>query len=124
MNKRVKEIRTRLKMKQHEFGGLLGIGRDAISNIELNRTEVKEPIIKLICKEFNINEEWLRTGNGEMFNSNSKEDDLAIWAGRLVKETGVEDSFMKQFVHMLSKLDTDDWKVLEKMAKMLSEDKK
>jgi transcriptional regulator with XRE-family HTH domain len=124
MNGRIKKVRNHLKMTQKEFGDILGIGRDAISNIELNRAEIKEPIIKLICKEFSINEAWLRTGVGDMFYYDDREDELAVWAGNLIRESGMEDNFMKQFVHMLSKLNTDDWKVLEKMARILSEEKK
>ena len=59
-----------LKMTQDAFGVALGVNRDVIKNIELNRLakpEQKEPLYKLICKSFNVNYEWLTTGNGDMY---------------------------------------------------------
>ena len=70
MHTRIKEVREHLGLSQTEFGKRLGISRDAVSNLEYNRLkkpEQKEPIIKLICREFGVNETWLRTGEGEMF---------------------------------------------------------
>lgn len=55
------------KFSQVDFGKILGIGRDAFSNIENNRVDVKEHIIKLICQTFNVNEDWLRYGNEPVF---------------------------------------------------------
>lgn len=65
---RMRLIRQENNLTQSEFGDRLGISRDVYANIENNRLkkpETKDPIIKLICKEFNISEEWLKTGNGE-----------------------------------------------------------
>lgn len=59
-----------LHLSQTAFGELLGVSRDVISNIEQNRLkqpEKQEPIYKLICKTFDINDQWLRTGEGEMY---------------------------------------------------------
>lgn len=68
---RIKELRKdHLHLSQAEFGQRLGISRGSVANIELNllkRPEQKEPIIKLICREFNVSEHWLRTGEGEPF---------------------------------------------------------
>ena len=74
LNERIREIRKNAKLNQTEFGEKLGVSRSVIANIELdlNKTGVPDNIIKLICLTFNINENWLRTGNGEMFNQNSK----------------------------------------------------
>ena len=67
MNERIKEIRKSLNLSQDEFGRRLGVTRGAITNIELNKTEPKELFLELICKVFDVNEHWLRTGKGEMF---------------------------------------------------------
>ncbi len=65
---RIKLLRKKyLSLTQLEFGNRLGVSRDVIGNIEYNRLakpEAKEPLIRLICKEFNVNEDWLRTGAG------------------------------------------------------------
>ena len=68
MNKRFKEIRKSLKLTQESFGSKLGVTRTAICNIEKGERNVTDQMFKSICREFNINEEWLRTGEGEMFN--------------------------------------------------------
>jgi transcriptional regulator with XRE-family HTH domain len=67
MHNRVKDIRKRLKLTQGEFSKRIGIGGSALSKIELNETVLTEQNIKLICKEFNVNEKWLRTGEGCVF---------------------------------------------------------
>jgi len=74
---RIKELRkNHLKMSQTEFGKRLGVSIDVIANIEherLARPEQKEPLMKLISKEFSVNYDWLMTGKGEMFDE-SQED--------------------------------------------------
>lgn len=73
---RVRELRKTLKLTQAEFGKRLSVSVDVITNIEngrLARPEQKEPLYKLMCKEFNVNYEWLTMGKGEMFNE-SQED--------------------------------------------------
>lgn len=68
ITERVKKIRQDNHLSQTEFGEKLGVTRNVINNIELNRnkTSVPDNIIKLICLTFSINEDWLRTGKGEM----------------------------------------------------------
>lgn len=67
MNTRLKSIRHILKMTQPEFGKLCGKSRDAIATYESGRVIPDDTFIKVICLTFNVNEEWLRTGNGSMF---------------------------------------------------------
>lgn len=70
MHDRIKELRKKqLKMTQEEFGQRLGVTRDTIGNIELNRLarpDQKLSLIRLMCKEFNVNEEWILHGTGPM----------------------------------------------------------
>lgn len=66
MHERIKELRKSCKLTQEAFGNRLSITRDMVNNIERGRVEIKDHIVKLICSEFSINEEWLRYGNGEM----------------------------------------------------------
>lgn len=67
MNERLRAIREHTKLSRAAFGARLGISGDVINNLERGRVAVKEHIIKLVCNEFNINEKWLRTGDGEPF---------------------------------------------------------
>lgn len=66
MNKRLTEIRKSKNLTMEEFGLALGVTKTAISRLEKGERNLTEQMIKLICREFNINEEWLRTGKGTM----------------------------------------------------------
>ena len=74
---RIRELRKKyLKLSMESFGNRLGVSRDTINNIELNRLkkpEQKLSLYKLICSEFNVSEEWLLNGTGDMFTSNESE---------------------------------------------------
>lgn len=67
MKERIKKIRRELDLTQQEFADRLGVKRGAIANYEIGRNEPVDSIISLICREFSVNEEWLRTGYGEIF---------------------------------------------------------
>lgn len=67
MNERIKKIRKSLNLSQEEFGKRLGVSRGVVVNIELNRAEIKPLFIEHLCSVFNVNEEWLFSGYGEMF---------------------------------------------------------
>lgn len=62
MNKRIKEVRTSEKLSQEKFGKKIGVSRDTIANIEMGRIDIKDIFVTSICREFNINEKWLRYG--------------------------------------------------------------
>ena len=67
MYTRIKKLRKSLDLTQHEFANRLGISRNTIATYETGKSNPSDPAISLICREFNVNEEWLRTGSGEMF---------------------------------------------------------
>lgn len=74
MNMRIKEVRKTLRLSQREFGEKLGVSRDVINNLEVGRVEPKDVLVKHICDIYSVNETWLRTGEGTMFNL--KEDNI------------------------------------------------
>lgn|GEM_PF-996873 len=67
INQRIRKIRTTLNITQAKFSEGAGISINALANIEYNRVEVTEVVIKAICAVYNVNEIWLRTGTGKMF---------------------------------------------------------
>lgn len=69
MNERIKELRKSLGLTMEKFGERLGVTKVAISNIEKGNRNVTDQMFKFICREFNVNENWLRTGEGSMFNN-------------------------------------------------------
>ena len=64
---RIRKIRRDLDLTQQEFADRLGVKRGAIANYEIGRNVPADSVVALICREFNVNEEWLRDGTGEMF---------------------------------------------------------
>ena len=66
MNNRIKEIRKALNLTQSEFGAKVGVKGNTIGNYEIGLRTPSDAVIFSICREFNVNEEWLRTGTGEM----------------------------------------------------------
>lgn len=118
MNERIKQIRKALNMSQDEFGKRLGVTRGAITNIELNKTEPKPLFIKLICDTFEVNEEWVNTGAGEMFVQKNRSDVIADFLADVLKEE--DESFKRRFVEMLANLSVEEWELLEKRTIMLT----
>lgn len=70
MSERIKRIRKMLDLTQQEFADRIGIKRNTIANYESGRNEPVDSVISLICREYGVNEIWLRTGDGEMFTPN------------------------------------------------------
>lgn len=121
MKDRIKKIRKELDLTQQEFADRIGVKRGGIANYEIGRNEPTNSVISLICREFNINEDWLRTGQGEMFIKQTRDEQIASFVGSI--QSSEDDSFKKRFISMLSSLDESEWEVLEKMVIMLHEKK-
>ncbi|EGT4169757.1 TPA: helix-turn-helix transcriptional regulator [Clostridioides difficile] len=102
INKRIKEIREDINLSQQKFGEKLGVSRDVISNIENNRVEVKTVFINHMCEIFNINKEWILTGEGEIYIS--VEDDILLGEA-FADITMSENEKIKKIVMNLCKLD-------------------
>jgi len=75
MNKRLREVRKTLKINQSDFAAKIGMAQSGYSQVETGENTLTEQNIKLICLIYNVNEKWLRTGKGEMFNTASKPKD-------------------------------------------------
>ena len=71
MEKRIQQIRIRLRLSQAELGAKIGLTRSGVSNLENGKRKVSNKHIKLLCSELNINESWLRTGDGPIFKDES-----------------------------------------------------
>lgn len=114
---RVKDLRKNiLHLTQTEFGEKLGVSRSVIKNIELNvlaRPDQKEPLYKLICKEFHVNYDWLINGTGEPFSENLPEDEYV----RATAEIDVKDPKARQAIIDYWHLTDEDkklfWRFLE-----------
>jgi len=96
---RIRLIRKTLGLKQGEFARRIGLTQTALSMIELDKTALTDKNIKLICATFAIDEDWLRTGKGEMF--------------------GVESPYEKELLETFGKLTPDTQEFILEMAKNL-----
>ena len=111
MNERLKKLRRELGLTQQEFADKIGVKRNSLANYETGRNTPIDAIIVSICREFNVNEDWLRTGKGNMFIKLSYSDEIAQFVGDLLSEE--DDSFKKRLISGLAALDDNGWKVLE-----------
>lgn len=118
MNDRLKKLRKALDLTQQEFADRIGVKRNSLANYETGRNTPIDAIIVSICREFNVNEEWLRTGAGDMFLPVDRNTDLARLTKLLLKEEN--DSFKNRFVSMLANLTVEEWEFLERKAKELA----
>ena len=116
MNERIKELRKSLGLTQLEFGEQVGVKANTIGNYEIGLRTPSDAVIRAICREFNVNENWLRTGEGEMFNP--QDEKLAAFVGSLVADDS--DPFKRRMVELLADLTPEEWKLLEKMAEQLT----
>lgn len=117
MHERIKQIRKALNLTQEEFGKRIGYTRGAVTNIELQKVEPKPLMLDLICREFNVNEQWLRTGEGEMFVQHSRDEEIARFFGEVLKDE--KSDFRRRLIHALSKLSVDEWDMIERRAREL-----
>ena len=90
MNNRIKELRNILGLSGEKFGKNIGVTRTAISLLETGKNNPTDQMIKSICLAYNVNEDWLRTGQGEMF-IDTKESVLES----LAKQYALEDFDLK-----------------------------
>ncbi len=114
MNERMKQLRKELGLTQQQFADSLKIARGNIAAYEVGKNAPSDAVISLICREFNVNEEWLREGSGDMFRSNDRYSDIARLTSQLLNEES--DSFKNRFISMLARLNSDEWEFLEKCA--------
>lgn len=122
MYKRLKKLRNTLNLTQQEFADKIGISRNNIASYETNNSNMGASVISLICREFNVNESWLRNGSGEMFLSQSRTDEIEKIIKDLLRDEN--DTFKTRFITMLSRLSESDWERLEKEAMFLLDSKK
>ena len=121
MGERVKELRKVLGLSGEKFGEKIGVTRSAISDIERGRNGLSEQNILAICREFNVNEEWLRTGTGEMFKDMSLDEEIINFIGEI--QWDASNTFKKKFISAIAKLNDDEWKVLEKIISVCANEK-
>ena len=121
MNERIKTLRKTLNLTLEQFGERVGVTKMTISRIENGKNNVTEQMCKSICREFNIREDWLRNGTGEMFEDLSEDEKIASILGSVFTDSDSEIYDFKMAVFReLGKLDEKDWIVIRKLVDGIS----
>lgn len=118
---RIKLIRKEKKLTQVEFGDVIGVKGNTVTNYETGLRNPTDAVIKSICREFNVSEEWLKTGEGEIFLPLDRQDQIANLTATLFK--GEKDSFKERLILALAGLNESEWELLEKIAQKIAKEK-
>lgn len=119
---RVKAVRKKFNLTMEQFGERIGnVSKSTISNIENGNRNLTHLMLKSICSEFNIHEEWLLYGEGPMEQSLDRQEEIARLTADLFR--GESGSFKERLILALARLDEKDWEVLEKIAEELAKEK-
>lgn len=121
MKDRIKKIRKELDLTQQEFADRLNVGRNNIAGYETGKRSPSDAVISLICREFDVNEQWLRENVGEPFIKRSRNEQMAKLTKRLLNEE--EDSFKNRLISVLANLTEEQWQVLADIAEKLANEK-
>lgn len=117
MNERLKKLRKTLDLTQQKFADRLGVKRNTVGQWECGINAITDQVVFSICREFDVNEEWLRTGEGEMFEQMTEQQKLLKYTGMLLKD---KDSAIvnaiQSFIVTYEQLDNTSKATLEKIA--------
>lgn len=113
MNTRIKELRRILKLTQDKFAKSINISRSTFSAIENGTINITDRNIKMICSTHNVSEEWIRTGEGEMFDPSNEDDELDILIGAFYAEN---DEFKKKVIKTMLSWNDEDWLFMKKFV--------
>ncbi len=122
MNDRIKQVRVDAGLTQEKFADRLGLKRNSVANYEIGRNVPLDAILLSICREFNINENWLRTGEGDMHCFTGDDDEYEI----ALKEIGSSDPMAKQVIlnywHMSNSEKELLWSFIKRLLKEKGDD--
>ena len=110
MKERLKLLRKELNLTQQELADKLGIKRTTIGNYEVGRNEPVDSVISLICDRLSVNEEWLRTGAGEMFVSKNTNMRVQAWIEKVL--AGRPEDIRYRAVSLLADMPEEWWDIL------------
>lgn len=114
VRERIRALRKHLKMTQDAFSSRLGITKSGLSGIESGTRGYSEQVFRSICREFCVNEEWLRTGEGEMFPPRPRAEEIETELRRILSADG--DSIRERIVSAMLGLTEEQWEAIEAFA--------
>lgn len=115
---RLRELRKSTRLSQTDFAEKLGCGRGVIKGIEEGKTDISPAFADLICRTYGCDRIWLETGEGEMFRTPTRDEQITDFVGKTLFGDGDSD-FAKQLLSILAALDDNGWKTLKAAAEVL-----
>ena len=117
MNERIKKLRKELDLTQQKFADRLGVKRNTVGQWECGINAITDRVIYSICREFNVNEDWLRYGEGEIFEEMSEQEKIMKYTAMLLRDTdSAVASAIQSFIVTYEQLDDTSKATLEKIA--------
>lgn len=116
LNERISALISALGLKKTAFADKLNVSQAFVSQLCSGVKQPSDRTIADICREFNVNEHWLRTGEGEMFIKLSRGEEISAFMGDILSG---EPDFRARLIAALSRLTAEQWKQLEGIADTL-----
>lgn len=117
MKDRLKKLRKELDLTQQAFADKIGMKQNTIAQYEMGRTTPSDAIVFSICREFNVNENWLRTGEGEMFEQMTEQQKILKYTALLLNDRdSVVANAIQTLIVTYEQLDDTSKATLEKIA--------
>ena len=111
MKARIRQIRKDSGLTQENFGKRIGVKANTITNYEIGLRTPTEAVILSICREFKINENWLKNGIGEMKIPMTRSQQIESFANEIMVGFPNE-NYKERFVRSIAKLTNDDWEMI------------
>lgn len=115
MNNRIKELRKELKLTQQAFADAIGISKSTIEAYEYRNVKVTDRSVKDICRVFHVSEDWLRTGEGEMFLAPTREAEIAEMTAKMYHADDADYRF--NLMRILNQIPNENMELLYNLAK-------
>lgn len=117
MGSRIKELRKYFKMTQEEFASELGIKQNTLSRYEAGQTPIPESLIELIRHKWRVDVEWIRGGEGSMFEELDEDEEITTFFADVLKE---DETFKRRLVELLAAIPQEAWDLVDKKSKELA----
>lgn len=122
LGERIKEVRTNKGLTQEQFSGKIGLSRNYVARIEIGERLPSDRTIKDICREFGVDELWLRTGIGEAFSVPTREEEMTKLFKNLMADR--PETFRRRAITALLRFSSDspEWELLENIYNSIKEE--
>ena len=121
IGERIKAVRKHFKLTQAEFGERIGVKGNTIATYEIGRNAPVDAIFSLLCREYGVNEIWLRSGEGDMFQAMNEDEELAAYLGDVMHDE--PESFLRRLTMEMENWTQEVWQMLEEICKRLATEK-